>query len=195
MRTALSLATAAVWIAALSGAPVAAQKKDKKPDDETAILGNAFDPTFRDNAPEGGLLVGFQIGLGRFVKDDIIVAVRPIYRTKQGDGFGKQHGANMNRMVSVKAKPGYAIGGITAKAALSVHGFKITFMKVNKDGTLDPTDTYDSDWIGGVGGGKETVLGGDGTRIIGIVGKKDKNDCTGLGLLLDKPAAKKPDPK
>src|SRR5262249_45621604 len=167
-----------------------APKKDQA-DDETEILGGGFDSKFRDTAPDGGQLAGFHIGLGRFVKDDIIIAMRPIYRNKTGDSMGKtEFGTNMNRKESIKARPGYAVGGITAKALSSVNGFKITFMKIQADGSLDPKDTYDSEWIGGKGGGKETLLGGDGTRIIGICGKQNKTDMSGLGLVLDKPATK-----
>jgi len=52
-----------------------------------------------------------------------------------------------------------------------------------KDGRLDPADSYQSDRIGGTGGG-QTVLGGAGAPVIGIVGKTNTRDCLGIGLVL-----------
>ena len=50
-------------------------------------------------------------------------------------------------------------------------GMLVIFMRVTPDGKLDPQDSYRSDWVGGKGGGPETLLGGDGTPVIGIIGK------------------------
>jgi hypothetical protein len=151
---------------------------------ETRIIGGAFDPTFQDRAPKDGVLIGLQVGLGRFVQNDIVIAVRPIYRVGGREVRGKLHGTNLTRPLTIRAKPGYAVAGITAKGGLRVDGFRITFVRVRNDGTLDPTDSYPSAWIGGTGGGPETELGGDGTPVIGVVGKSNKMDCTGLGLIL-----------
>jgi hypothetical protein len=86
--------------------------------------------------------------------------------------------------VKVVAKPGYAVGAITCKTGLGIDGLSVIFMKIS--GTrLDPTDSYQSQWIGGQGGGPPTKYGGDGTPVIGIIGKKNRNrELTGLGLML-----------
>jgi predicted Zn finger-like uncharacterized protein len=149
----------------------------------TQIMGGAFDPQFQDEAPPGGVLIGFNVGLGQFINNDIIAAVQPIYRTAAGEVLGKSFGTNFGRVVSVKAKDGYAVGGITAKAGLTCDGFSVTFMRVAGE-TLNPADAYQSQWIGGRGGGQETFLGGGNRPIVGIVGKANNKDCTGLGLLL-----------
>jgi S1-C subfamily serine protease len=149
----------------------------------TRIMGGAFDPQFRDDAPAGGLLIGFDVGLGKFFDNDIIAAVQPIYDSAAGAQPGKRYGTNFTRVVNVKAKPGYAVGAITAKAGLTVDGFSVSFMRIT-GATLDPADAYQSEWIGGKGGGGETLLTGGGTPIVGIVGKSNNRDCTGLGLLL-----------
>jgi hypothetical protein len=146
-------------------------------------MGGAFDPQFKDEAPGGGLLIGFEVGLGKFVNIDVIAAIQPIYSTAMGEQPGKRYGTNFSRVVTVKAKPGYAVGAITAKAGLTIDGFSVTFMRI-AGATLDPGDSYQSDWIGGKGGGGETLLTGGGTPIVGIVGKSNNRDCTGLGLLL-----------
>jgi hypothetical protein len=47
----------------------------------------------------------------------------------------------------------------------------------------DPSDSYRSDRLGEAHD-DESVLGGDGTPIIGLLGKSNSIDVTGLGLLL-----------
>ena len=52
---------------------------------------------------------------------------------------------------------------------------------------LDPGDSYRSEWVGGKGGFGTTELSGGGTPpIVGVIGKANNKDCTGLGLLLKK---------
>ncbi len=160
-------------------APAVGQVKDGA----TQIMGGAFDPVFRDQAPAGGVLIGLNVGLGKFINNDIIAAVQPIYRTPMGEVLGQAHGNNFSRLVRIKAKDGYAVGGITGKAGLTMDGFSVTFMRVAGD-ALDPADQYRSDWVGGRGGGRETFLGGGNRPIVGIVGKANARDCTGLGLLV-----------
>ena len=153
---------------------------------ETKILGGGFDPEFKDQAPEGGKLIGFKIGLGKFGRNDVIRAIRPIYSTSKGEVMGDQRGTDTSRELEVKAKPGYAVGAITAKAGLTLDGFSVTFMRIEGDG-LRLGDVYQSDWVGGHGGGAETKLGGTGVAVIGIVGKSNGRDFTGLGLMLAQP--------
>jgi len=149
---------------------------------DPAILGGAFDPQFKDMAPEGGLLVGFEIGLGKFFDRDVIRAARPIYRAGKKDTFGEQRGTQLTNVATVKAKEGYAVGAITVKHGLGFDGMSVTFMKV-ADGKLDPSDSYESDWIGIDEKKTPSKLGGDGTPVIGIVGKTNDKDMTGMGLL------------
>lgn len=152
------------------------------PDGKTKILGGGFDPEFKDEAPEGGMLIGLEIGLGKFFNNDTIRAVRPIYRTPKGESQGKAYGMDFSRLVTVKAKEGYAVGSITVKAGLGLDGLSVNFLRVVGDG-LDPKDAYQSEWVGGKGGGRETELG-IGGPVVGIIGKSSaKGDCTGLGLL------------
>jgi len=51
------------------------------------------------------------------------------------------------------------------------------------DGKLDPADAYESEWVGYDGNKQPTRLGGDGTPVIGIVGKASERELNGLGLL------------
>ncbi len=151
---------------------------------ETEVMGGGFDPPFRDEAPAGGLLIGFEVGLGKFGSNDVIRAIRAVFRNADGtETLAKLHGTQIQRVVTVKAKPGFAVGAIIGKAGLTMDGFSVTFMAVGPDG-LDANSAYSSEWIGGKGGGTETQLGGTGAPVIGILGKENKKDCTGLGLLL-----------
>jgi hypothetical protein len=151
----------------------------------TPIHGGGFDPEFLDAAPAGALLVGLHVGLGKFFKNDVIKAIRPVYRKESTETLGVQRGTDLSRIVKVVAKSGYAVGAITTKTGLGLDGFSLTFMKV-VDGKLDPTDSYESDYIGGPGGGGPSKLGGDGNAVLGIVGKANAKEVTGIGLLMRK---------
>jgi predicted Zn finger-like uncharacterized protein len=151
----------------------------------TQILGGVFDREFVDAGPQGSVLVGLEVGLDKFTVEDVVYSVRPIYRANNEEEYGKQHGSRRARVVKVVARPGYAVGAISIRAGLLVDGLSVTFMKV-KGTKLDPTDSYDSDWIGGTGGNGPTKLGGDGSAVVGIVGRENEKDATGLGLLLKK---------
>lgn len=149
----------------------------------TEILGGADMPTFKDAAPPGGVLIGMDIGLGEFAKLDIVMAVQPIYQTPQGETRGRKFGTKFSKVTTVKAKPGYAVGAINVKAGLLVNGLEIKFMRI-KGNALDPNDSYMSSWIGDkTHGNGPTLLGGDGKLIVGIIGKRNVRDCSGLGLL------------
>ena len=152
----------------------------------TKILGGAGKPEFKDQAPENGLLVGLEIAIGKFVRTEVVKAVRPIYRVGQKETFGQQYGMPPGDVVTLKAKEGYAVGAITVRAGLLADGLSITFMRV-VSGNLDPADSYESDWVGSTdSGGRPTKLTGEGKSVIGIVGKASDKECTGIGLLFDK---------
>ena len=149
------------------------------------MLGLSNDPPFTDEATKGSLLIGIEVGIHNLGPNyDAIRAFRPIYLTGTTESKGKQYGTNLSHVVTLKAKPGYAVGGIIGKAGLTMDGMLVIFMHVTPDGKLDPQDSYRSDWVGGKGGGPETLLGGDGTPVIGIIGKANDKECMGLGLYL-----------
>ena len=151
---------------------------------QTKIVGAAAGERFRDVAPEGGVLIGFEVGLGRVGQRDFINAIRPIFRTPSGgETLGLQHGTNTSRLLRVKARSGYAVGAVTARAGAVVEGFSVTFARLSGE-RLAAKGAYASEWIGGQAGGPETPLGGDGTLVVGIVGGDDGTDCTGFGLVL-----------
>ena len=155
----------------------------------TQMMGSG-DKEFTEISPDSGVLIGFEVGFGEFFGNPVIHSLRPIYRTAQGEVTGTQYGTFDHGQMVIKAKPGYAIGGLTVKAGLGIDGFSVTFMRM-AGGVLVTADSYTSDWIGGKGGGRETTLAGTGACVPGIFGKTNsQNILTGFGLVLSGSAAK-----
>jgi S1-C subfamily serine protease len=168
--------------------------KSIAPDRRSKIQGGFNDPEFVDETPPGGLLVGADVGLGRFGNNAVSHAARPIYRVGDRDVEGVWHGPTAGKqLVRALARPGYAVGAITVKNGLTVDGFSMTFMRV-VDGRLDPRDSYESPWLGGPGGGGPVKIGGDGTLVVGLIGKAKADALTGLGLLHPEPVSPPPAP-
>src|SRR5207253_531808 len=82
---------------------------------------------FEDLPAEGAVLVGFELGVGRFVGSEVIYAVRPLFWTVDGVVGGQQHGPTLGpragnrrgkspveRVVTVKARSGYAVAGLNS---------------------------------------------------------------------------------
>lgn len=160
------------------------------------IYGGGFDAEFKDMAPEGGLLVGFEIGTSNVFNRDMIRSIKPIFRVGEKETVGMQHGTDVKNVVTVKAKPGYAVGTIAAKHGLGFDGMSITFMKVTTDGKLDPKDSYESDFVGTDEKKNPTKINNvGGVPVIGIVGKSNDKDMTGMGLLFKGQEAYEPKKK
>jgi len=160
---------------------------------KSKIVGFPFADDFVDEGPPGGLLVGVEVGLGKFLNNDVVHAVRPIYRAGTSESTGTWRGSTDGKeMQRILAKPGYAVGAITVKRGLGVDGFSMTFMRV-ADGKLDWSEKYDSPWIGGKGGDAEEKVGGDGRLVVGLIGKT-RNEIRGLGLLYPDPSKPSPPP-
>jgi hypothetical protein len=151
---------------------------------EPTILGSVNDPKFKTVGPDGAILIGVEVRFAKFGNTDIARALRPIYRVGGKEQFGEQFGDNLTGSVTLKAKDGYAVGGVTGKAGLWCNGFSLTFMKVKADGTLDPKDSYESDWSGFNGKSEVIRVMTDGAPAVGIVGKiVGKKETTAFGLL------------
>ncbi len=56
-----------------------------------------------------------------------------------------------------------------------------------RDGRLDPKDFYETEWIGGKGGGGEQTIGDNGKWVIGIHGRQGL-DLDAIGLVSAPPA-------
>jgi hypothetical protein len=164
---------------------------------------------------EGSLLIGFDLGVGKFFDIDVIYALRPLYLTPFGESSGDDHGLFHNRTlpnkkvlktkvlrtVRVQARPGYAVAGITVRSGLLINGLSLTYMKINGK-SLDPGRTYTSEWTGDRTGGSERTIEGDGSPVLGILGSQDDDHVMSLGLYFMnmpapavKPPANPPEPK
>jgi S1-C subfamily serine protease len=149
--------------------------------DPTVIAGGN-NPLFKDAAPAGGLLIGVEFGLGKFGPHDVIHSARPIYRVGEKEQFGARRGT-LAPSVTLKAKAGYAVGAMTCKSGLNFDGCSFTFMRVKADGTLDPKDSYESDWCGYSAPKRAAIIGGDGKPVVGVVGRAGDTTLNGFGLV------------
>jgi hypothetical protein len=164
---------------------------------ETDYVGAGGDIPFRSVVRSGSVLVGFELTYTEHWGEKIIKSVRPLYLTASSPKTpvkGAKYGWPSVQVQQVKAKPGYAVGAITAKGDIfsgGICGFSITYMKINGD-ELDPDDSYESDWVGGKGKNKKAVkLGGTGALVVGVFGKLSQQalkpvtytDLKGMGLV------------
>jgi hypothetical protein len=134
------------------------------------VASGALSPSvqFREFKQDGALLVGFDIGAR--ASGDGISYLRPIYRSSNGESFGPAYGKPGGVIVTVKAKDGYAVGGIRVEGGGHMNSLCLTFMRVLKEG-LDPSDWMVSDWYG-AGDGKPGQRNGDGALVVGIHGAR-----------------------
>ena len=150
------------------------------------IQGGGGDPEFADSAPAGGVLVGLEVGVGRWFNNPVIKSARPVFRTGGGDSLGAWHGPTgpdiVKEVVRAVARPGYAVAAVTVKNGSGTDGLSLTFMRVAADGRLDALDAYESEWLGGRGGGGPVRVGGDGTPVVGLIGKARGDTLSGMGL-------------
>ncbi|WP_439630603.1 protein kinase domain-containing protein [Gemmata sp.] len=154
------------------------------PGKEPYIFGSIeHDPKFKTVGPEGATLVGLDVRFAKFGATDIARAVRPIYRVSGREEAGKSFGTNFAGAVTMRARAGYAVGGMTGKAGWWCNGFSLTYMRVKGDGTLDPKDSYEGEWAGFNGEGDVSKVLSDGAPVVGIVGKIVGTETTALGLL------------
>jgi hypothetical protein len=132
---------------------------------------NGGNATFRETAPDRGLLVGAFVR--HAVTPDemsIINAVQPIYQVGNEYRLGEFRGEPTVPEVTVVARPGYAVGAVETKRGERSICLRPVFMRVGKDG-LDPDDSYRSSWIGLPREGQPTEVRGEGHFAVGIVGQ------------------------
>jgi formylglycine-generating enzyme required for sulfatase activity/tRNA A-37 threonylcarbamoyl transferase component Bud32 len=156
---------------------------DAKQTARTWKMGTGKD-AYEDIPKEAALLIGFDVTYGKFGSSRTITTFRPIFLTRTGRVTGTTHGIPGEGLIRVEAKPGYAVGAVTIKAGLGVDGMSVTFMEISETG-LNPNRAYDSEWLGGMGGGPKTLVGGTGAPVVGIFGATAEGTSTynGLGLV------------
>jgi S1-C subfamily serine protease len=151
---------------------------------KSKLVGFPLDPEFTDDGPPGAVLVGLEIGLGKVGNNPIIYTVRALYRSGSTESSGPWRGPTAGKeLVKYVAKPGYAVGALNVKGGFGIDGMSLTFMKI-VSGSLDPNDSYESPWIGGMGGSGPTKLATDGRLVVGFVGKaRADTSVSAIGLL------------
>jgi hypothetical protein len=128
---------------------------------------------YREYREDGAILVGFEVGLGKVPDTAVVTYLRPIWLTATGEQFGTAYGRTKNPITTVKARDGYAIGGIRVHAGGAIEGICFTFMRRGEKHLLKD-DYYISDWYG-----EQTrkpwegdLRRGEGGFAIGIHGKR-----------------------
>ncbi|MFO0806341.1 MAG: hypothetical protein U0791_24825 [Gemmataceae bacterium] len=151
------------------------------------------DKAVEELAPSGGYLVGFHYTTAA---NKLPGVVQPIYMTPFGEAVGGSYGTAGKKdsaRATVKAKPGYAIGGLSIRAGGTVEAVKPVFMRIVGKG-LNKDDSYEGPMIGNTTQDL-TLLGGDGAFIVGLHGrlneKSGKFDALSPITLLDEKAKKK----
>src|SRR4029079_11059273 len=88
-----------------------------------ALLGFSIGNVERQDVPAGAHLVGFDVWDELFINYHIVRSVPPIYRVGDVESSGKQYGTDgQAKKIRVVAKPGYAVGAITAKTTTGIEG-------------------------------------------------------------------------
>jgi hypothetical protein len=156
-----------------TGAPPKGNRQEK-----TEMLGGPGGNPFEHVKGGNFIVVGFRYTL----RQGIVKSIRPIFgegeKTFDGDQFGGPDGDLMTE----QAKPGYAVGGVQIMAGADrVRSFRVIYMRVY-GGRLAPADRYESPWLIGSEAGT-TLLGGDGSQVVGICGGAG-GDLDRFGLIL-----------
>jgi len=162
-----------------------------------APMGGAFgDKDYTELFSEGGILIGLNYTLRKFGDKDLIDCFQPIYLTSSGEKLGAARGNfKAAKMLTLKAKSGYAIGKMAVRGGGLLGGLNVRFMRIDVKG-LKAEDNYESGWIGHKDVPDSPFLG-DGRLIIGIHGKLQPERegggiCSiGLYVLGDPPVPRK----
>jgi hypothetical protein len=113
---------------------------------------------------DSGPMLGIQYRPGGWDGEKCIADLQPIHRDTKPSPF---------LPTKVVAKEGYAVSGAEVQSQKYVDAIKLRFRKIRADGTLDPSDEYQSEWFGEPSAdAKVTRLGDDGRRVIGIALRK-----------------------
>jgi hypothetical protein len=155
--------------------------------EQTRMLGFGITRiAFREVVPECAILVGFDLGLGKFMDIDSVYAIRPVYRSAQGEtsygeyglftnkrvpGTTKRIKSEVTHTVRVRAQKGFAVGGLTIRSGLNINGLSVTFHRISGT-SLDPRQAYTSEWVGDRTGGSEASLSSKGAPVVGVFGNQ-----------------------
>ena len=150
---------------------------------ETEIRGGGG-PINKEIPRRGAVLIGFDMTLGRFFNVEPIKSLRPVFLTSAGVVKGQVYGIPSDKPATIRAKPGYAITGLTIKAGLNLDGIRATFMRIDGD-QLNPRDSYQGPWVSGTEG-SEQPIDAKGMPVVGVI-VRPNDGSVGIGLIHIKP--------
>jgi hypothetical protein len=151
------------------------------------VYGGIGKPLVPDVPPDGALLVGFKVGIGRFFNAKYISSLQPIYLTSQGETLGTRRGKDASLVLEYKAKKGFAVGAVKIRPGfLAIEDMQVTYMPIRLK-SLDRSQPTDSEWIAGNGPKDEKTIQGDGAPAVGIIARENEGGLTGLGLVFARP--------
>jgi hypothetical protein len=128
---------------------------------DTRLAGGMGGVPFRAGDDSGRPVIGFRVALGKWAGHPAISRLEPLYDRPEAGGIDEEI-----------AKDGYAVGGINVAVGKYVQGVQVVFMRLAEGGRLDPSDTYTSSWLGTQSDSEPISLGGDGSIVLGIHGRK-----------------------
>ena len=170
-RIVISVPTKTAWVGGVPGKGGAGPFEDSRPND---------------------LLVGFDVYRGKDGNSKPFIAgIAPVYTSTPRDGHERIHGKANGPVSRIVGGRGEAVASIVAQGEGKVYGFQVIFMRGHRH-RLDGSARSESPWVGGHGG-REVVLGGDGSTVVGIYGNgSDVLERVGLIRMTDRVA--RPDP-
>ncbi len=136
---------------------------------------------FREVGPAGSVLVGVRVSYIMRFGGPKISSVQPIFRSGRTLLEGERHGGLLGKETTAIAKPGYAVGALRTHTGLTVDGFEMVFMRI-KGNRLDPTDSYNSPWLGDERGGSPGAVFSKGDMVVGLQGRA-REEVNALGLI------------
>ncbi|MDO5554258.1 MAG: hypothetical protein Q4G68_10900 [Planctomycetia bacterium] len=148
-------------------ATVATTMDEVEQNNQAAILENFLGPPMLAKGPEGTYLSGVQITLHEFgIQSLYPVFVKPAPKRQFTQGI--TYGAPAETIVKCYNK-GYAVTTIELKQEFGFEAIRFTFMKIKEDGTGDPEDLIEGEWVGQTDSESEiTTLGTKGEFLRGF---------------------------
>ena len=163
---------------------------DTLPDDRapTEQVGGRGGGPFVAMKAERPPVVGFRYAMGDWAGRECLRSFRPLYE--------KPADAPPATSKDLLAREGYVVGGVNASNdRTNVVAIQVVFVRY-RDGKPDPSNHYESDWIGDpANAGPVHTLACNGRLVVGVYGRQGLNlDAVGLivwGKPNDPPAATK----
>jgi hypothetical protein len=125
---------------------------------DTEIAGDGSGGMPQRYVEPGGRLLGVEFRTGEWEGEKCLGGLVPVFHDDQPVTISGR----------VMARHGYAVGAVEVQSARFVDAIRLVFERVKDDGTLEPADSYESDWIGYPSDLKTKRLASEGRPVIGI---------------------------